>query len=79
MIRKGFQITLRPGAAAEYEARHNPIGRELRDVLKRHGVNNYSIFLDRGSDRLFAYAEIQSEQMWHEIALIEVCPVGGTT
>ena len=73
MIRKAFQMTLKPGHQAEYEKRHNPIWPELQDVLKLHGVHNYSIFLDRESERLFAYAEIESEQSWGEIANTEMC------
>jgi len=73
MIRKAFVMKLRPGNQAEYARRHNPIWPELQGVLKEHGVSNYSIFLDRKSDRLFAYAEIESEERWRMIAETEVC------
>ncbi|MCI0338567.1 MAG: L-rhamnose mutarotase [Acidobacteria bacterium] len=73
MIRKAFLMTLKPGHQEEYERRHNPIWPELQDVLKKHGVNNYSIFLDRQTDRLFAYAEIESVEMWRQIAQTDVC------
>jgi len=73
MIRKAFVMMLKSGRQAEYEERHNPIWPELEEVLKQHGVHNYSIFLDRGSDRLFAYAEIESEQLWQQIAQTESC------
>jgi L-rhamnose mutarotase len=36
-------------------------------------VNIYSISLDRASHRLFAYVEIESEQLWEEIAETESC------
>ena len=73
MVRKAFLMTLKPGHQDEYERRHNPIWAELQDELKKHGVHNYSIFLDRQTDRLFAYAEIESEQLWQQIAETEVC------
>lgn len=73
MIRKAFLMMLKPGNREEYERRHNPIWADLQRVLKEHGVHNYSIFLDRDSDRLFAYAEIESEQLWEQIAHTEVC------
>ena len=73
MICKAFLMTLRPGCRQEYQRRHNPIWPELQSVLKEHGVSNYSIFLHRESDRLFAYAEIESEARWLEIAQTEVC------
>jgi L-rhamnose mutarotase len=73
MIRKAFLMTLNPGFREEYERRHNPIWPELREVLKEHGVHNYSIFLDNDSDKLFAYAEIESEERWQQIAETESC------
>jgi L-rhamnose mutarotase len=74
MIRKSFMMTLKPGCWIEYERRHNPIWPELQEVLKNHGVHNYSIFLDRSSNRrLFAYAEVESEELWHQIADSEPC------
>ncbi|MCM3903020.1 MAG: L-rhamnose mutarotase [Pyrinomonadaceae bacterium] len=73
MIRKAFLMTLRPGNQDEYERRHNPIWPELQQVLREHGVHNYTIFLDRKVDRLFAYAEVDSEELWRHIAETEVC------
>jgi L-rhamnose mutarotase len=73
MIRKAFLMRLEPGNQAEYEQRHNPIWPELQAVLKAHGVHNYSIFLDAATDKLFAYAEIESEERWQQIAQTEVC------
>jgi L-rhamnose mutarotase len=73
MIRKAFLMTLKPDCQAEYERRHNPIWPELQAALKTHGVHNYSIFLDRSTERLLGYAEIESEERWQQIAHTEVC------
>ncbi|PYM14121.1 MAG: L-rhamnose mutarotase [Candidatus Rokuibacteriota bacterium] len=73
MIRKAFLMRLHPGHQAEYERRHNPIWPELHALLNAHGVHTYSIYLDRESDCLFAYAEIESEERWRAIARTEVC------
>ena len=73
MIRKAFLMTLKPGHQEEYEKRHNPIWPDLQKLLRKHGVSNYSIFLDRNTDLLFAYAEIESESLWQQIAQTEVC------
>jgi L-rhamnose mutarotase len=73
MIRKAFLMTLKPGCEAEYRKRHDPIWPELEEILKKHGVHNYSIFLDRSTEKLFAYAEIESEKLWQQIAQTEVC------
>ncbi len=66
-------MTLRPGRQAEYERRHAAVWPDLLEVLKAHGVRNYSIFLERGADRLFAYAEIESEELWRRISETEAC------
>ncbi len=66
-------MTLKPDCQVEYERRHNPIWPELLDVLRQHGVHNYSIFLERERDELFAYVEIESEEAWQQIAGTEAC------
>lgn len=73
MIRKAFVMTLHEGQEAEYERRHNPIWPDLEATLKEHGVQNYSIFLDRATHQLFAYAEIEDEERWNQVAQTEVC------
>lgn len=73
MIRKAFLMRLKPDQQQEYERRHNPIWPELQAVLKDHGVANYSIFLDRSTDQLFAYVETESEEQWLEIEQTRVC------
>lgn len=73
MVRKAFRMSVHPTAHAEYARRHQPIWRELEDVLRAHGVHNYSIFLDPRTSDLFAYAEIESEARWAAIAATEAC------
>jgi len=73
MIRKAFVMTLHSGKSAEYEHRHNPIPDELEAVLKSHGVRSYSIFLERQTNQLFAFAEIESEEQWVAIAQTQEC------
>lgn len=66
-------MTLKPGCLEEYERRHNPVWPEMEEVLKQHGVSNYSIFQKPGTEILFAYAELESEELWRRIADTEVC------
>jgi L-rhamnose mutarotase len=73
MIRKAFLMHVNPYAHDEYERRHRPIWRELEDVLRQHGVSNYSIFLDTSTSQLFGYAEIESEEKWSTIAATDEC------
>jgi L-rhamnose mutarotase len=73
LLRKAFVMEVFSGKHAEYERRHNPIWPQLEAALKAHGVHNYSIFLDEETNRLFGYAEIESEAQWEAIAQTEVC------
>jgi L-rhamnose mutarotase len=73
MVRKAFVIQAKPGMAAEYQRRHNPIWPELQEVLKRHGVGNYSIFLREDTGELFGYLEVEDEARFQRIAENEVC------
>ena len=73
MIRKAFVMSVNPEQHAEYEERHNPIWPELEATLKAHGVHNYSIFLHKETNQLFAYAEIEDEARWQAIAETEIC------
>lgn len=66
-------MAVNPGQEVEYEKRHRPIWKELEEVLKTHGVSNYSIFLHEETRQLFAYAEIRSEEKWKAIAKTEGC------
>jgi L-rhamnose mutarotase len=72
-MRKAFVMSVNPDSHAEYERRHSPIWRELQDVLHEHGVSNYSIFLEKETNKLFGYAEIESEEKWQAIAETDVC------
>ncbi len=73
MIRKAFVMSVHAGQEAEYEQRHRPIWLELEQMLKAHGVYNYSIFLHPQTRQLFGYAEIEDEERWAAIAQTPVC------
>lgn len=73
MIRKAFVMSVNADAHEEYRKRHDPIWKELEDVLRNHGVSNYSIFLEKETNKLFGYAEIESEEKWTQIAETEEC------
>ena len=72
-LRKAFVMSLNEGQEKEYTKRHNPIWPELENVLKGHGVLNYSIFFLKSTHQLFAYAEIEDEEKWGAIANTDVC------
>lgn len=66
-------MTVHPGQQDEYARRHQPIWRELEDTLLAHGVGSYSIYLDPGTNDLFAYVEFDDEARWAAVAGTDVC------
>jgi L-rhamnose mutarotase len=66
-------MAVNPQEAIEYERRHSPIWPELQEVLRAHGVRDYSIFLDETDGSLFGYVEIEDEARWDAIAQTPVC------
>ena len=72
MIKKAFRMKVFPDQHAEYEKRHKELWPEMRQMLKEHGVLSYSIFLDKETSFLFAYAEIENEEQWKQITKTEI-------
>lgn len=72
-MRIAFRMQVHADKVSEYIERHNPIWPELEEILKSHGVESYSIFLDRTTNDLFAYAEISDLDRWKAIARTEIC------
>ena len=55
MIRSAWVMKLKPGQEAEYKRKHDEIWPEMVALLKRQGIENYSIY--RHGLTLFAYHE----------------------
>ena len=72
-MRIAFKMKLFEGNTEEYKKRHNPIWPELEEVLKKHGVITYSIYLDKDTNDLFGYAEIEDQKKWDEVANTDIC------
>jgi L-rhamnose mutarotase len=66
-------MAVNPQETVEYERRHSPIWPELQEVLRAHGVHDYSIFLDETDGSLFGYVEVEDEARWDAIAKTPVC------
>ena len=62
MKRLAFKMYLKEGFKEEYRKRHNELWPEVADLLKKAGVSNYSIFLDEGTNTLFAVQTITSDK-----------------
>ena len=70
---KGFKMKLYEGMAKEYEKRHNALWPEMKEMIHNYGGKNYTIFLDEGTNILFGYIEIESEELWDKSADTEIC------
>ena len=57
MERFAWRASVKEGYVAEYKKRHDEIWPEMKDVLKRAGICNYTIFLD--GNELFGYYECE--------------------
>ncbi|GCF95301.1 L-rhamnose mutarotase [Enterococcus florum] len=68
MIKKAIRMKLFEGQEAEYTKRHQELWPEMRQMLKEHGALSYSIFLDRQTNELFGYLEIEDEQTWQKVS-----------
>ncbi len=68
MIRKSFKMFLYEGMAEEYEKRHNMLWPEMKDMIHEYGGHNYSIFLDKETNVLYGYIEVESEELWAKSA-----------
>lgn len=73
MIRKGIVMKVFNGFHDEYKRRHDEIWPEMVEMIHEYGAKNYSIFLDSETNSLFAYLEIENEELWSKSAETEIC------
>ncbi len=59
MQRIAFKMKLFKGFKDEYKKRHDALWDDLRQLLKKAGVADYSIFLDEETNVLFAYLTVK--------------------
>jgi L-rhamnose mutarotase len=72
MKRKAFVMHLYPGCEEEYKKRHDEIWPELKAELRKAGVSNYSIYLDRKTGALFAFQQLADDSTDGELAQREI-------
>ena len=56
MARVGFQFKIKEDAIEDYKTHHKSVWPEMLDSLKKHGWNNFSLFI-RPDGLLFGYVE----------------------
>lgn len=59
MQKIAFKMKLKPGCKEEYIRRHNEIWSELKELLSKSGVHDYTIFLDEETNLLFGVQYIK--------------------
>ena len=72
-MRKSFKMKLIEGRDKEYEKRHNELWPEMEEMIHKYGGENYSIFLDKETNILYGYIEVESNERWSESANTEIC------
>lgn len=70
---KGFKMKIFDGQAEEYERRHNELWPEMKEMIHEYGGKNYTIFLDKETNVLFGYLEVESEELWAKSADTAIC------
>jgi len=60
-MKVAFTMKLKPGFSEEYKKRHDEIWPELAALLKENGVSDYTIFLDEGTNTLFAVQNLSGQ------------------
>ncbi|MDD7266565.1 MAG: L-rhamnose mutarotase [Lachnospiraceae bacterium] len=73
IVRKGFKMYLNPGMEEEYKRRHDKLWPEMRRMIHEYGGRHYSIFLDRETNTLFGYIELEDEEKWSRSAETAIC------
>ena len=71
-MRIASKMKLLKGFEAEYQRRHDEIWPELKVLLKEAGISNYSIFLDKETNDLFAYFTTEDDGKLKELPGKEV-------
>jgi len=67
MKKVAFTMKLLPGNEEVYEKRHNEIWPELVELLKKAGIAEYHIFLDKPSGVLFAFQNIEEQNQTNSL------------
>ena len=52
-------MQLHRGFEEEYRKRHDNLWPDLKDLLKKHGVSEYSIYLDEDTNTLFGVMQVE--------------------
>jgi L-rhamnose mutarotase len=67
MKKLAFKMKLKPGFKEEYARRHAAIWPELKQLLSKAGIHDYSIYFDENTNLLFAVQYQSGEESSQEL------------
>ncbi len=73
LIRKASVMRVYKDQCKEYKKRHDQLWPEMEEMLKMHGVSEYSIFLLEETGQLFAYLRVEDEEVYARVSSTEIC------
>ncbi|GAF11042.1 L-rhamnose mutarotase [Bacillus sp. JCM 19046] len=73
MIRKASVMHVYKDHYEEYKKRHDELWPEMEEMLKAHGVSDYSIFLLEDTGQLFAYLRVEDEAVYARVSETDIC------
>tara|TARA_B100000809_G_scaffold54621_1_gene50292 strand:+ start:31806 stop:32120 length:315 start_codon:yes stop_codon:yes gene_type:complete len=72
MNRIAFKMHLKEGQKEEYKKRHDAIWPELKSLLEKSGVSEYSIFLDEETNTLFGFQKVTGDRDSQDLGQTEI-------
>lgn len=73
MVRVASKMKVYKDCYVEYEKRHTEIWPKMVEMLKSHGISNYSIFLEEETGFLFAYFEAKDKEIADSVSKHPAC------
>lgn len=67
MARLAFKMLMNPGCKDEYKKRHDALWPELETLLKKTGIEDYSIYLDEETNSLFGILKVADEKQMADL------------
>lgn len=58
-MRRAFKMQLHRGFEEEYKKRHDDLWPELKELLRKSGISEYTIYLDGSTNTLFGVMEVE--------------------
>ena len=65
-------MRLKPGCEDEYRRRHDAIWPDLKRELRAAGISDYSIYLDRGTNTLFAFQRVAADNTVADLSTLPI-------